>query len=248
MGVCAFLFLSTLAFYNFCLLISKPTNNLYLANQRLNWFFTHYNVNFVITIVASVILIPLFWILNYEAKALVFLLFTLSAGYNFPTRSLNRKTIALRKVKGLKLFLIALVWALSVVVLPIIASNVSILKPTVLLLFFKQFLLFIAITIPFDVRDYLDDMALNLKTLPIMYGIKKAYAFAVILLLVNILIVLWFNNTLNISHFLASLFTPLIAVFVILKSGLRKHPYYYFLYLDGILIVQFLFWVVFNIL
>ncbi len=246
--VCCFLFFSTLAYYNFCLLISKLPNNLQLQNQRLNWFLTYFNLNFGVTVLSSLVLIPLFLMLNYETKTLVIILVVLSAGYNLQLRSLNFKTISLRSVKGLKLFLIAFVWALSVVLLPLLQADFFIPKREITLLITKQFLLFVAITIPFDVRDFIEDEASNLKTLPIMYGVKKAYVFAIILLLVNILLVLCFNNSLTDSRFFASVFTPILAVFVILKSGLRKNPYYYFLCLDGILIVQYLFLVVINIL
>lgn len=246
--VCGFLFFSTFAYYNFCLLINKTKASLYPQHDRNNWFFAHRNLNLALTIVAGFATVPFFLALNYWPKVLVLFLGFLSATYNFPQHRINSSFINLRNIKGLKLFLIAFVWALSVVLLPVLQASIFIPQREITFLIIKQFLLFLAVTIPFDVRDFMEDKASNLKTVPIIWGIKNAYRFSITLLLINLLLVFCFKNlTLN-SNFFASVFTPIFAVFVILSSGLRKSKYYYFLYLDGILVLQYLLLLVFNIL
>ena len=246
--VCGFLFFSTLGYYNFCLLINKSNTSLYLRHSRNNWFYAHLSLNLVLTITAAFAIVPFFLMFNFGAKILVVFLGILAATYNFPLHWVNSKFFNLRNIKGLKLFLIAFVWALSVVLLPVLQASIFIPQREIIILITKQFLLFVAITIPFDVRDFIDDKASNLKTLPIMYGVKTAYKFAIALLLVNLALGFGFKSLIFDDKFLASVIPPVLAIFLITKSGLRKNKYYYFLYLDGVLIVQYLCFLVFDFL
>lgn len=245
--VCGFLFFSTLAFYNFSLLITNSAKTVNTQNARNHWFFAHYHLNFGNTIFAALALIPFFLGLNFWAKILAFLLGGVSFGYLFPIFFIANKKLNFRNIKGLKLFLIAFVWALSVVLLPVLAAGNFIPKREILILISKQFLLFAAITIPFDVRDFFEDKASNLKTLPIIYGAKKAYWLAIILLLLNLVLVFCFKSSLFEGSFFASIITPIIAGLIIMQAGLNKKQYYYYLYLDGILILQYLFLVLYNL-
>ncbi len=244
--VCGFLFFSTLGFYNFCLLINKPNTKLHLGHNRNNWFFAHRNLNLTLTIVAGFAIFLFFLMLNFGSKILVVLLGILAATYNFPLHWLKSKFFNLRNIKGLKLFLIAFVWALSVVLLPILQAGIFIPQREIIVLISKQFLLFVAITIPFDVRDFMEDKASNLKTVPIIWGVKKAYKFAIILLLINLVLGFGFKSLIVDDKFFASVIPPVLAIFLITKASLRKNKYYYFLYLDGVLIVQYLCFLVFD--
>lgn len=244
--VCGFLFFSTLGYYNFCLHVNQPNTKLHLGHNRNNWFFAHRKLNLIITIIAGFAIFPFFFMLNFGPKILVVFLGILAATYNFPLHWLNSKFFNLRNLKGLKLFLIAFVWVLSVVLLPVLQAGTFIPQSEIIILITKQFLLFVAITIPFDVRDYTDDKASNLKTLPIILGVKKAYKFAIILLLVNLALGFGFKSLIFDDKFFASVIPPVLAIFLITKASLRKNKYYYFFYLDGILIVQYLCFLVFE--
>lgn len=78
----------------------------------------------------------------------------------------------LRYVPGLKLFLIAFTWAGLTVLFPLVAEGLD-YPDDILIRFFQRVLFIMAITIPFDIRDFNVDDG-DLKTLPQLLGVKWA--------------------------------------------------------------------------
>jgi len=147
-------------------------------------------------------------------------------------------------IPGLKQFLITLVWTMSTVLLPILEAqdmhltNISLRDTTILLA--KRFLFIGALTIPFDIRDLFEDRESGLKTVPVVVGEKRAYLFCQFLLAgYVILLFLYRNNGFN-ANFFALTATALLAGWLIFKSKWKRNEYYYFFYLDGVLILQFI--------
>ncbi len=75
----------------------------------------------------------------------------------------------LRSLAGLKIFIVALVWAGITVVVPVMASEDS-LSRDVWLTFFQRIAIVVALILPFEIRDVPYD-SLNLKTLPQLIGV-----------------------------------------------------------------------------
>src|SRR5690606_9612993 len=98
----------------------------------------------------------------------------------------------LRNIPGLKLFLIAIVWALSCVLLPILELETSILAGTTvndtILLITKRLLFIAAITVPFDIRDMYQDRNSDLKTIPVLLGEQRSLWVCQALLLIYLLL------------------------------------------------------------
>lgn len=246
--VCLFLFFATLVVYNFSFLNIKTPKVLNTQTKRDSLFYKYYNFNLNFTVLAFLALIPLFLGFNFGTKILVIFLGILSLSYFLPVIYIGNKWCNLRSINGLKLFFIALVWVLGVVLLPVYQIGKYIPSSEIVILILKQFLLFAAITIPFDVRDFYHDKASNLKTLPIIFGLKKAYIIAVILLFVNLLLVFSFTTHFYNANFIAAILTPIVAIWVILTPKLRKSNYHYLLHLDGILILQYFFLILFKMI
>lgn len=108
-----------------------------------------------------------------------------------------------------------------------------------LLLSLKRFMFITAITIPFDIRDLFQDKKYNLKTLPVLLGGKKTLLFCQGLLMFYIVILLIFVDQISLAT-LGLILTTLITGWLIFKSKWEKNEYFYFLFLDGTLILQFL--------
>ena len=70
----------------------------------------------------------------------------------------------LRNFSGLKIFVVAFVWAGVTVILPFVEAEID-LTADVLLTFFQRILIVVALILPFEIRDIPYD-GLNLKTLP----------------------------------------------------------------------------------
>ena len=247
--ILALLFFATLAQYNFSILLSKPVKPQNSPFRRVRWIFSHYRLMITLTIAATLSLIPLVFLLSVPSQILLIFLGVLSVAYALPIFSIHDKRFGLRNIPGIKLFLIAMVWSLSTVLLPIVEMETTvgfvISSRETILLVTKRFLLVVAITIPFDIRDLFQDRSSALKTIPVLLGEKKAYLFCQIILSIYLGLLFLFTDRFD-QNFIALSLTIFLAGWLIFKSNFTKDEYYYFLYLDGILILQFLMLIAVN--
>ena len=248
-NILALLFFATLAQYNFSILLSKPAKPQNSPFRRVKWIFSHHRLMITLTIIAMLSLIPLVLLLSMPSQILLIFLGVLSVAYALPIFSFNNKRFGLRNIPGIKLFLIAIVWSLSTVLLPIVEMEntvgFALSSRETILLVAKRFLLVAAITIPFDIRDLFQDRSSALKTIPVLLGEKKAYLFCQIILSIYLVLLFLFTDRFD-QNFIALSLTIFLAGWLIFKSNFAKDEYYYFFYLDGILILQFLMLIAVN--
>jgi len=248
--VLALLFCSTLALYNFSMLMSKPADTRRSPFRRVRWIFSHYRLTISLTIIAVVSVSVLIFFLKIPSIILLVFLGVISIAYNLPLFTLNERRFGLRNIPGLKLFLIAIVWSFSCVLLPIVEGSarhlVDIKIADTVLLVGKRFLFIAAITVPFDIRDLFQDKYFNLKTIPVMLGERKAYLFCQLLLVIYVVLLLMFTNDFN-ADFWALTLTVAVSGWLILKSEIKKDEFYYFGFLDGTMLLQYLIIVLFNL-
>lgn len=240
--VIAILGCATMFLYNFSMILARPKDPASSPHRRVHWIYAHYNLVITLTILSAIALIPLTLQLSIGTITLLFFIGLLALSYSFPLFKDKTKRVGLRNLPGAKLFIISMVWALSCVCVPIIelkSSGTSVSLIALLLLTTKRFLFVTAITIPFDIRDLFQDKQYNLKTLPVILGEKKSALFCQALLIVYIVLLLIFvpQLTLAIAGLIA---VTLLTGWLIFKSRWEKDEYYYFFYLDGTLILQFL--------
>jgi 4-hydroxybenzoate polyprenyltransferase len=249
-SVLGLLFTSTLGIYNFCILISKPRNPDQSPYRRIRWFFSHYRLMVTLTIVSMLSLIPLFFLISTASKILMIFLAVLSFAYGLPLFSIGEQKFSLRNIPGLKLVMITLVWTMSCVLLPILEAQagqlatISMRDTTILIA--KRFLFIAALAIPFDIRDLFQDKQLGLKTIPVAWGEKNAYLFCQVLLIGYLVLLFLFRNMGFSTDFWALTLSVALTGWLIFKSKWEKNEYYYFFYLDGVLILQYLFVIAFN--
>jgi 4-hydroxybenzoate polyprenyltransferase len=250
--VLAFIFFATIGLYNFSMLLAKPKKPEESPYKRVRWIFSHHRMIISITLIAMLCLVPLFLLyLSIESKLLMLFTGLVAVGYNIPFLSLNNQNIGLRNIPGIKLFLIAMVWAVSCVLLPIMelqhSHELNIAPGDTLLLVFKRFLFIAAITVPFDIRDLFQDKLYALKTIPVMLGEKRAYIFCQFLLLGYLLLLLLFRQA-TYPDIAAVVLNLAVTGWLIFKSNIKKNEYYYFFYLDGTMLLQYLLLVLFTAL
>jgi len=139
---------------------------------------------------------------------------------------------------------------MSSVLLPVMESlnahlsTISLRDITILLA--KRFLFIGALTMPFDIRDIFHDYNLGLKTIPVIYGEKKAYLFCQIILIGYVVLLFLFRNNGFNNDFFALTITAVLAGWLIFHSTIEKDDYYYFFYVDGVLILQYLLLLLFH--
>ena len=136
------------------------------------------------------------------------------------------KNKKLRDIPYLKIYLISFVWASSIVFLPILNANEKI--QTINILHFVAFFLYVmAITIPFDIRDYLRD-DLKLKTIPQLIGVEKSIKLSKICLII-LLIVTFFTLPKTV---LFIFIIETIILNLLLKKRLLTQPYICSIYIE----------------
>lgn len=243
------LFFSTLALYNFSILLAKPKHPENSPFKRVRWIFSHYRLMISITLIAVLLCLILVTFLSLQTQILLFFLGLLSVAYSLPIFSIHDNKFGIRNIPGLKLFLIALVWSLSCVLLPILELESSQAFTTsarhTLLLIAKRFLFIAAITVPFDIRDLFQDRNSSLKTIPVMLGERNAYLICQGLLIAYLLLLFLFTTAFD-RNFFALMLTIILTGWLIFKSNWKRNEYYYFLYLDGTMILQVLLLTLFN--
>ena len=248
--VLAFLFFSTLMIYNLAVLLSKPKSPEKSPFRRVRWIFSHHRFTISTTLISALCLIPLGLLyLSFESKLLMVFVGVLSVAYNIPFLTLNNKKIGLRNIPGIKLFLIAFVWASSCVLLPIVEleslHQIQVPLSETVLLVAKRFLFICAITVPFDIRDLFQDKLYELKTIPVILGEKKAWIFCQALLAIYLLLLVLFTKHINIDVIGLTL-TVMLTGWLIFKSNFKRNEYYYFFYLDGTMLLQYLILMAFS--
>ena len=246
------LFLSTLFIYNFSIVLSKPADPQKSQLKRVRWFFKNFRLMIIITVICALLLLPMFFLVSGKSKLLLLTLAIVSLGYGLPIFSAGKQKFGLRNIPGLKLLMIGITWALSVVLLPVFETSaqqhIFISNQQMWLLLLERLLFITAMAIPFDIRDLFQDRHLGLKTLPVVFGEKNAYLLCQILLGLYLLMLFLFTQPGTTTDFYALLISILVASWLLFHSKFEKNEYYYFFYVDGVLILQYLLMVGFRFL
>lgn len=233
---------STLFLYNFSLILSKPTDFKSSPYKRVHWFFSHYNSITIISILAFLAILPLAIKLSFNSLILLGSISILALSYNSPVLKIGNRRYGLRNIPGAKLFIIASVWACSCVWVPIMelkSQGLTISGIDTFLLVSKRFLFIMAITLPFDIRDLYQDRRFHLKTIPVLIGKKKSLILCQSLLLLYLVLLFIFSEKINGAVLALTCITCLTGL-LIFNTKMKRNEYYYFLFLDGTLLLQFI--------
>ena len=129
----------------------------------------------------------------------------------------------LRQISGLKIYLIALVWTFTTVLLPLV--EVAILFNTdVLMTCVQRFLFVIVLMLPFEIRDLNYD-SLKLATIPQKIGVKKTKVIGVLLLML-FFVLEYFKNELSSNSVLSTLMIMVVTLLFLLFSNKKQSKYY----------------------
>ncbi|SKB51299.1 UbiA prenyltransferase family protein [Parapedobacter luteus] len=242
-AVLAILGCATLALYNFSMILARPQYPETSPYRRVRWIFRHERSLWGWTAVALAVALLLGFQLHLPSFLLLGAVGAMGLAYNVPLIRMKgeRRWVGLRQLTGVKLFYIGAVWAMSCVLLPVAEAyhdGFAIAWTQVGQLAAWVFLFVVAITIPFDVRDIYQDRYYGLKTIPVLVGERKALALSAILLVIHIGWVWASGHALDVRVALSV--TSLFCLLAILFPPMKKNEYYYFLVLDGTMLLQFL--------
>lgn len=234
-----FAFSSTLLIYNFQRIYKNKTRN---ANQQLSkWMEKNKIFILLITSISAIITFYLAFSLRLESMILLGLPFLISVFYVVRFIKRKKKSLSLRELPYLKIFLISFIWSIVAVPFPLVESSPdwSFLNQQFFIFFIEKFLFVLAITIPFDIRD-LEFDPLELKTLPQVLGVQKSIFIGIILILISAsLAYLQFQNGLiNVSILKFLLISYAFYAILLSLSKIQKSDLYYGGILDSVFLIQ----------
>lgn len=223
LNLVAFVFFSTITGYNFVKYagIAKLHHSSLAGNLRIIQIFSFGSF---------IALIYFAFSLQQNVLIATGLLGLLTLFYALPVFGKKRN---LRSLAGIKIFVIAMVWAGTTVLLPVINAR-QLLDQPVLINFFQRFCIVVVLTLPFEIRDLVYDSD-SLETIPQRIGVRKTRLFGICLLvLINIIEIFQQESSAN----LLSLF--LVSVLIgasLLGSKEQQEKYYASFWVESIPII-----------
>lgn len=229
-----FVFCSTLFIYGIHRIIGIQKT--YTLNQKgryniVNRYKSHIQLYTLLGGLGSLIL---FFTLTRSIQIIFIIPGAISVLYTLPVFNNGKR---LRDLHYIKIFLIASVWAVTTAFIPArIVDNTLLISSIVAL---ERFCFFMAITIPFDIRDMTIDEQINVKTLVHIMGQKKSIYLALFFISMSLALVLFLlkKDILNINQLIAYSVSYAITAALIIYCSTKKSDYYFTGLLDGTMIL-----------
>jgi hypothetical protein len=140
----------------------------------------------------------------------------------------------LRQISGLKIYVIALVWTFTTVLLPLIELGVAI-ETDAVIISVQRFIFVMVLMLPFEIRDLIYD-SLKLGTIPQRIGIKKTKTIGVFLLMVFFMLD-YFKDELSSDSILSTLIITFITLLFLVFSNKNQSKYYSAFWVESLPIV-----------
>lgn len=163
--------------------------------------------------------------------------------YAIPFLPKQNRNNSLRNVSGLKVYIIALVWAGVTVFIPLINADYYI-NADAIMLAIQRFLYIIVLMLPFEIRDLKFDN-LKLSTIPQKLGLKKTKILGVLLLLLYLLLEFLKDETTINAIVITSIVSIITGLFVCF-SKVEQNKYYSSFWVEGLPIVWLILLLVTN--
>lgn len=235
----AFVFCATFLLYNFPVFVGEGFSAGY--SERHFWILRSKKPLAVLS--AGALIVTAVIAFHFPFKFLLaFIPITIPAfAYFFPQTHL-------RSVTGSKSFVVAIVWTGMTVIYPmLLMSDVGLARALTLenaLIVVQNFLFMLPLCIIFNVRDIDYDRSVGVKTLPVVYGVKKTIAICILSLTLFTAVALAFP-TFDAAR-TGLLLSAICTAVLILQASESRSDYYYSLWIDGMILLQALLLFLFN--
>lgn len=226
----------------------------------------------ILSVIAAIFAVMSLLKLPPISLKLLFVMLLFTSLYALPLGPAKKN---LRAIAGLKIYIVAIVWAMATVLMPlstlgseelfgngVTAFNQSELWSVlasvnagldtffwmgVFSLFLAHFVMVLILMIPFEIRDRENDQA-GLKTIAQQYGIKKSQKFAYVLIILFLMLQL-FNALLfkwRLEHIFLQFLVALFLYISVYKSAKPKSFYFTNFWVESIPILYAICWFYFT--
>lgn len=231
-------FLATLFLYNLDSLLPYKTAQTSLLSERKTWLLAHRKFLKAIVLVSGLVAAGIFLKLLPQIP-LVFIIpiFLISVLYSLPVFKGRNGWFPLRDIPFLKVFLIAGVWAALTVWLPLLIAGKPISFTAEGLLILRRFLFIFALTLLFDIRDTEKDRLAGTRTFPVQFGTVFTRMLSLSALLLFSLLVYLVETG---PMFWALEASAVFAAITVSCTHPKRSDYFFTLFADGMMMLQFL--------
>lgn len=171
--------------------------------ERAGFISRHKKIFIYATVASYVIALSLAFLKNI--LALFVILFPLCMGLIYSIKIAN---VRLKDIPALKNISIAASWAVVGTFLPLAVSSEHL--PPIALIFYFVFIKCLINTVLFDVRDIEGDNVNGVRTIPVIFGLKKT---KILLLFLNSTLILWLIISYSKSFFHQYVFVLIFSIF-----------------------------------
>ncbi len=178
--------------------------------------------------------LPLFYFMLQQSWIIILIsglmgLITISYSWPFLWRRSN-----LRDITGLKIFVIAFVWTIVTVILPVLSNQFDINR-NLFIEIIQRFIFVLVLTLPFDIRDVRFD-TYQLGTIPQIIGIKRARVTGIILLCI-VVIFEFLKTPLLINQAFVLVAISLLTAFFVMQSVVKQTQYYASFWVESVPVI-----------
>ena len=220
-----FVFLSTYLQYN----VQRGyfIHQVNLHTESGEWFTR--NKKFLFYSVAAGLVILLFLCNNLSNTSIAVLVGAeiISTAYYMPP-------FHLRKIGFLKPLVISCIWVVSCALVPLIENQL--LHTNVAWFLASQFLFISTLSILFDVKDSTDDFLNGISTYSNTLGNAGTKIICVVLVLSSVVCFYFFKH--SAEAFIAQVCLAAITLLTLFITHEKKHRFYFYLWVDGLLLLQ----------
>jgi hypothetical protein len=187
-----------------------------------------------ILVFSIISILPLLYFIFTQPLSIIIIsaligLITISYSWPFLWRRSN-----LRDITSLKIFVIAFVWSVVTVILPVLPDALT-FDINLIIEFVQRFIFVLVLTLPFDIRDARFD-TYQLATIPQVIGIKRSRVFGVFLL--SLVVLFEFLKTpLLIDQALILAGISILTAFFVMQSVVKQTQYYASFWVESIPII-----------
>ncbi|WP_025743997.1 UbiA prenyltransferase family protein [Aquimarina pacifica] len=198
----------------------------------------------LITIISSILFVYFLSRFSFLKILYLFPFITLTILYVVPVFPKNKN---LRSLAGVKIFIIALLWAGITVLIPITYSEKSITMDFWIEMI-QRFLFIVVMMLPFEIRDLQYDDS-SLETVPQRIGVTRTKIFGSILLAIFLLVTIAKEELLSSVEILSTILITTISLLFLWGTEKRQSKYYCSFWVESIPIFWlFIIWVLKSIL
>lgn len=221
-----FVFLSTYLQYN--IQRGYMVNETNVHTSRSQWILKHRKFLLYSIFISLGILLLLCWNLSWTVIGVMTVAEVLATLYYMPPFNF-------RKYGYIKPFLIGMVWAISCAFVPLYENQMLTREAWMFIL--AQFTFVSGLSVLFDIKDSLSDQLAGVHTYANALGDGFTKCFASGLFIISALL-FYKMNPANLTSTYLNALCMLFSIMIGFLSSQKKHSFYYYLIVDGLMIVQ----------